>query len=73
MGDVTKLIPNLGNKTNYVLHYKNAQLYLSLRMRLTKIHKVIKLKQTDWMKKYVKFNTEKRTNTPNSFEKYFFS
>ena len=68
-----KLIPNLGNKTNYVLHYKNPQLYLSLRMRLTKIHKVIKLKQTDWMKKYVKFNTEKRTNAPNSFEKYFFS
>ena len=30
VGDVMKLIPNLGNKTNYVLHYKNLQLYLSL-------------------------------------------
>ena len=23
VGDVVKLIPNLGSKTNYVLHYKN--------------------------------------------------
>ena len=30
VGDVMKLIPNLGGKTNYVLHYKNLQLYLSL-------------------------------------------
>ena len=41
--DVKKLIPNLGNKTNYVLHYRNLQLYLSLRMKLTKIHKVLNL------------------------------
>ena len=43
VGDVKKLIPNLGNKTNYVLHYRNLQLYLSLRMKLTKIHKVLNL------------------------------
>ena len=29
VGNVKKLIPNLGNKTKYVLHYKNLQLYLS--------------------------------------------
>ena len=38
VGDVKKLIPNLGNETKYVLHYKNLQLYLSLGMKLTKIH-----------------------------------
>ena len=32
--DVKKLIPNLGNKTKYVLHYRNLQLYLSLGMKL---------------------------------------
>ena len=42
VGDVIKIIPNLGNKTNYVLYYKNFQLYLSLEMRLTKIHRVLK-------------------------------
>ena len=30
IGDVKKLIPTLGNKTNYVVHYRNLHLYLSL-------------------------------------------
>ena len=37
VGDVKKLIPNLGNKIRYVLHYRNLELYLSLGMKLTKI------------------------------------
>ena len=72
VGDVKKLIPNLGNKTNYVLYYKNLQLYLSLGMKLTKIHRVLKFKQSDWMKKYINFNTKKRKNAANDFEKDFF-
>ena len=72
VGNVKKLIPNLDDKTNYVLHYRNLQLYLSLGIKLTKIHKVLKFKQSKWMKKYIDFNTEKRTNAANSFEKDFF-
>ena len=72
VGDVKKLIPNLGDKTNYVLHYRNLQSYLSLGMKLTKIQKVLKFKQSDWMKIYINFNTEKRKNAANSFEKHFF-
>ena len=72
IGDVKKLIPNLRNKTQYVLHYKNLQLYLSLGMKLTKIHRMLKFKQPDWMKKYIDFNTEKRKNATNDFEKDFF-
>ena len=72
VGDVKKLIPNLGDKTNYVVHYRNLQLCLSLGMKLTKIHKILKLKQSDWMKKYIDFNTEKRKNAANDFEKDFF-
>ena len=45
VGDVKKLVPNLGNKTNYVVHYRNFQLYLSLGMKMTKNHRVLKFKQ----------------------------
>ena len=69
--DLKKLIQNLGDKTGYVVHYKKLQLYLSLGMKLTKIHKVLKFKHSDWMKKYIDFNTEKRTNAATSFEKDF--
>ena len=57
-GNVKKFIPNLGNRTNYVVHYKNIQLYLSLGMKLTKIHRVLKHQQSDWMKKYIDFNKD---------------
>ena len=72
VGYVKKLIPNLGTKTNYVVHYNNLQLYLPLGMKLTKIHRVLEFKQSDWMKKYIDFNTEKRMNAANDFERYCF-
>ena len=70
VGDVKKLSPNSGNITNYVLHYRNLPLYLSLGIKLTKIHRLLKFKQSDWIKKYINFNTEKRTNAANSFERF---
>ena len=72
VGDVKKLITHLGNKTNYVVHYRDLQLYLCLEMKLTKIYRVLKLKKSDWMKKYSDFNTGKRMNATNDFEKDFF-
>ena len=72
VSDVKKLIPNLGNKTKYVVHYRNLQLYLSSGMKLTKIHGALQFKQSDLIKKYIDFNTEKRKNAANDFEKDFF-
>ena len=72
VSDVKKLTPNLVNKTNYAVHYRDLQLYLSLGMKLTKIHRGLKFRQSDWMKEYVDFNTKKRVNAANSFEKDVF-
>ena len=41
-------------------------------MSLTKFHRVLKFKQSDWMKQYINFNTEKRKNADNNFDKDFF-
>ena len=38
VGAVNKLVTNLGNKSRYVLYYKNLQLCLSLRMKLAGVH-----------------------------------
>ena len=72
VSNVKKLIPNLNNKTKYVLHYRNLHLYLFLRMKLTKIHRALQFKQSDWMKRYIDFNIEKKKNAANDFEKDFF-
>ena len=41
-------------------------------MKLTKFYIILKLKQSNWLKIYIDFNTEKRTNAVNSFEKNYF-
>ena len=50
VGGVNKLVPNLRNNKVYVVHYRNLQLYLSLGMKLIKIYKILRFKQSDWLK-----------------------
>lgn len=67
-----KLISNLHNKTKYVLHYRNLQLYLSLGLKLTNVHRVLEFDQSDYLSKYIEFNTKKRAESKNDFEKDLF-
>ena len=67
-----KLVPNLMNKTRYIVHIKNLQLYLSLGLELKCVHRVIEFDQRTWMKDYILFNTSMRKNAKSCFEKDLF-
>ena len=71
IGLVSKLIPTLRGKKEYVLRYHNLQLYLDLGLKIKKVHRVLKFNQFPWLKQYIDFNTEKRKHAKNSFEKDF--
>ena len=72
IGRVKKLVPNLGPKKNYVLHYKNLKQCLDLGLKVTKVHRALEFDQSPWLKTYIDFNTQKRRAAESSFEKDFF-
>ena len=69
---VEKLIPNLRDKTKYVIHYKNLIQCLKAGLKLKKIHEGIKFIESEWMKPYIEMNTNLRTQAKNNFEKDFY-
>ena len=71
-GKVKKLIPNLRDKKEYVIHYRALMQCLKHGMKLTKIHKGIKFEESEWLKPYIELNTRLRANAKNNFEKDFF-
>ena len=71
IGGANKLFPNLDNKFKCFLHYKNLQFYLSLGIIIVKIHRILRFKQSDLLKKYIDLVKKKRKNAANSFEKDF--
>ena len=74
-GNVEKLIPNLNNKTKYIIHYKNLELYKSLGLKITKIHKGVIFNEEEWLKPYIELNTKKRQEAAkanNEFGKDFY-
>ncbi|XP_065676786.1 uncharacterized protein LOC136092455 [Hydra vulgaris] len=72
VGKIEKLIPNLNNKKNYVIHYTNLKLYERLGLKITKIHRGIKFEESAWLSEYIELNTNLRTKATNEFEKDFF-
>ena len=69
---VKKLILNVQDKTNYVVHIRNLKYYLEKGLVLTNIHRCIKFKQNEWLKPWIDFNTEKRKESTNEFHKDLF-
>ncbi|GET51959.1 hypothetical protein RIR_jg3733.t4 [Rhizophagus irregularis DAOM 181602=DAOM 197198] len=67
-----KLIPNLFDKDEYVVHYRNLQYYVSQGLVIKKVYEAIKFEQAPWMKPYIEFNTAERAKAKNDFEKDFY-
>ena len=70
--EVEKLVPNLRNKDRHVLHYRNLQLYTSLGMRLTKVHRALRFDQSPWTEPYIRMNTELWRKATSDFENYLY-
>ena len=71
-GIINKLVPNLMTKEKYVMHYRNLQYYLSEGLVLKKVHRILEFKQSDWMKSYIDFSTERRKEVTNEADKKLF-
>ena len=72
MLNIEKLVPNLMDKTKYVVHYRNLLLYLSLGMKLKKVHRILEFNEKPWMKPYIHLNTELHKKATSAFEKDFY-
>ena len=56
----------------YVVHIKALDQALTHGLKLKKVHQVIELGQSKWMKAYIMLNTRLRKDAKNEFEKDFF-
>ena len=68
---VEKLVPNLRDKKNYVIHIQALNQALQHGWRLDGIHQAIEFDQSPWLKTYIDFNTQLRKAATNDFEKAF--
>jgi hypothetical protein len=64
-----KLIANLYDKTEYVVHITNPQLYINMGWILTRIHRVIRFRQSRRSKPYVDTCSELRSKSIDDFDK----
>ena len=69
---VEKLVPDLYDEKNCVIHIRASDQALKHGLILEKVHRVIEFNQNAWLAPYINFNTELRKKAKNDFEKDFF-
>ena len=55
-----------------MLHYRNVQ-NTDLGLKVKNVHRVLEFNQSPWLRQYIDFNSQKRTQAKNSFENNFFN
>ena len=67
-----KLICDFSDKKNYLVHYRMLKFYIRHGMIVERVHNILSFKQSRWLEKYISFNTQKRNQAVNDFEKDFY-
>ena len=68
----SKLVCNVQNEENYVIHIRALKQALNNGSKSQKVHRVIRFDQEAWLKPYIDMNTKLRMQAKNEFEKDFF-
>ena len=72
INNTKKLVCNLNDKKNYVVHINVLKQALDHGLKLGEVHRIIEFDQEAWLKEYIYVNTELRKKANNDFEKDFF-
>ena len=67
-----RLVTNLHDKSEYVIHIGNLKQALNHGLVLKKFHRVINFNQKAWLKPHIDLNTKLRQKAKNNFDKRFF-
>ena len=72
INNTKKLVCNLNDKKNYIVHINVLKPTLDHGLKLKKVHRIIEFEQEASLKKYIDVNTELRKKATNDFERDFF-
>ena len=67
----TKLMPNLMDKRFYVCDYMNLKFYIEHGLKLIRVHRVIRYRQSKWLMPYIELNSLLRKNATQEHQKDF--
>ena len=70
-GKSKKLCLTLNDKSDYIVHYRNLQFYLSHGLEIKRVKRVLQFEQSDWLKPYIELNTKLRQEADSKFEESF--